>query len=148
MCACMCTSSMHMCICGTHTHVSMYVCACTCIFHAHVYLCGYTHTCLCMCMYLHMCAFIRVRLHVCVALLTEKCVRAEALRQEDMVGCKDLCAGLGVRGQMEGVVWRLGCENPVYMTKSFNVFLLFPNLCFSWSIIAFQCCIHFCHMTL
>lgn len=82
----------------THTHVSMYVCACMCIFHAHVYLCGYTHTCLCMCVYLHMCAFIRVHLRVCVALLTEKCVRAEALRQEDVVGCKGPVCWAGSEG--------------------------------------------------
>ena len=55
-----------------------------------------------MCVYLHMCASIHVHLHVCVALLREKCVWAEALRQEDVVGCKDLCAGLGVRDKRKG----------------------------------------------
>ena len=74
-----------------------------------------------------MCAFIRVHANVCVALLTERCGRAEALRQEDMVGCgpEDLCAGGGSEGPPEGAVWRLGYEKPVNMTRSLKVFLLF-----------------------
>lgn len=127
---------------GSHTRVPVCVCVFLCVPCVSVHTFVHARVCLtCKCVSLwmhaymsmyvcissHVCAFIRVHANVCVALLTEKCGREEALRQEDMAACgpEDLCAGGGSEGPPEGAVWRLGYEKPVNVTSSLKIFLLF-----------------------
>ena len=96
-----------------HTCVHMYMCMSllVCSVCLSVHTCVHACACLpCTCvsawihtyMSLYVCVSSHVCIHTCAlacvcCILREKCVWAEALRQEDVVGCKDLCAGLGVR---------------------------------------------------
>lgn len=57
------------------------------------------------------------------------------------------CAGGGSEGTTGEGGTEAGLRKPREQDQEFECFLFF-NLFLNWSIIAFQCCIHFCCMAL
>lgn len=122
VCLCVCVSFCKSCGVSVHTFVHASVCStCKCVsLWMHAY----------MSMYVCISRVCTTRVHanVCVALLTEKCGREEALeagRTWRACGPEDLCAGGGSEGPPEGAGmggWAMKSSERDYSLK---IFLLF-----------------------